>query len=197
MGNFTLVGIDPGDRNSGFLIYRYGEIKKAGNSPNKLLFNIMLDEYTQNSQLTVLIEDVKPYAARLGQQLIDTCKFLGQMEYRLETAGIAFKLIPRNTIKKWVFDTFPDVVIPRIDKEIRCRDRKRKDGEYFTASSRFVNDRMVIAAMKKKWSIPDPKPGKTNKYGLKDHSWQALALVGYYLDRFCSHEAGTNPVELD
>jgi hypothetical protein len=117
------------------------------------------------------------------------------MEYRLEKAGISFKLIPRNTIKKWIFDSFPTVVIPRIDKEIRCRGHKKKDGDYFAASSRFVNDRMVIAAMKKEWSIPDPKPGRTNKYGLKDHSWQALALVSYYLDSFGGHQLRPDFVE--
>jgi len=105
-------------------------------------------------------------------------------------------------VRKWVFDAFPDVCMPAIDKriayldeygkrkneELRVGGKKQKYRRYITksgelrkASFHYVDDRIIIAAMKKLWNIPEPKPFKSNIYGLKEDSWQALALASYYL----------------
>lgn len=181
MEQITVVGIDPGSEVSGLVIVRYGRIVKAANVANDLLFNIMLEECATNLPLLVLIEDVKPYGVRLRQELLDTCKWIGKLVYWLELAGIGHKLISRSTVRTWVYNSFPDIVVPRIEREIICRDHRRKDGEYCKPSAKYVNDRIVEAAMKEKWSVPKPKPGRTNVYGLKTHSWQALALISCFI----------------
>jgi hypothetical protein len=105
-------------------------------------------------------------------------------------------------VRKWVFDAYPDICIPAIDKKIAYLDqygaRKNeelkaegkkpkyrryitKSGELRKASFNYVDDRIIISVMKKLWKIPEPKPFKPNIYGLKDDSWQALALASYYL----------------
>jgi hypothetical protein len=57
-----------------------------------------------------------------------------------------------------------------------------KNGEYRQPTFVFVNDRNVLNAMKKRWGIEKPKPGKRNPLGLSGHSWQALAVGTYYID---------------
>jgi len=176
-----VVALDPGPEVSGLVILRYGEIVKAGNMGKAdILFNIML-EFETKVPLLVLIEDVKPYGARLSQDLIDTCKWIGELEYRLKTAGIAYKLIPRSTVKSYIFHNFQKISIPRIEKEIICRNKRRKDGEYCKPHASMVNDRIVIAAMKDLWNIETPKPGKTNRFGLSKHAWQALGVASQWL----------------
>ena len=182
MEQITVVAVDPGPEVSGLVILQYGQIVKAGNPENRLLFNIMLEYETTNVPLLVVIEDVKPYRARLRQDLIDTCKWLGELEYRLKSLNIAYRLISRSTVKKWIFDTYPEISIPRIEKEIICRNHRRKDGEYCKPSAKYVNDRVVETAMRHAWQIEKPKPGKSNRYGLTDHSYQALALACCFLD---------------
>lgn len=177
----AVVALDPGPVVSGMVIVEDGAIAKASNAGNAALFNIMFDGGKANVRPLVLIEDVRPYGVRLSQDFIDTCKWIGELEYRLKTLNIAYKLIPRSTVKKWIFDTFPDIAVPRIEKEIILRDHRRKDGEYCKPSAGFVNDRIIREAMKKQWSIPTPKPGKTNAYGLSEHSWQALGLASYWI----------------
>jgi hypothetical protein len=57
------------------------------------------------------------------------------------------------------------------------------------ASFHWVDDRVVIAVMKKFWNIPTPKPGKKNIYGFSEDSWQALACGTYFLDKLTSETA--------
>lgn len=176
----VVVALDPGPEMTGVAVIEAGRIVRAANLANKVLFNIILTLAPKDT-LQVLIEDVRAYDGRLSQDLIDTCKWIGELTYRLKTVKIAPELIPRSTVKSWIFRTFPEISIPRIEKKIIARDRRKLDGEYCKPSAIYVDDRIVEAAMKEKWSIPTPKPGQTNMYGLKTHSWQALALASCYL----------------
>jgi hypothetical protein len=143
----------------------------------------------------VVIEDVRPYSLRLSQQVIDTCKFIGELTYRLKSElKIEYSLNPRSEVKEWVFTNHAEVCLPRIEKKIwDLHHRKEKmglkglrnaNGDLRKPSFVFVDDRIMIAAMKEYWSIPTPKPGKSGMYGLKSHSWQALALGTMWLDRY-------------
>jgi len=182
MEKITVVAVDPGPEVSGLVVLRYGQIAKAGNLQNAdVLFNIMLELDTK-IPLFVLIEDVAAYGARLSGDLIETCKWIGKLQYWLESRNIAYRLIFRSTVKKWVYDTYPDISIPRVEKEIICRDHRRKDGAYCKPSAKYVNDRIVEAAMRYAWDIKKPKPGQSNQYGLREHSYQALALGCCFLD---------------
>jgi hypothetical protein len=177
-----LVCVDPGESVSGLVILRNGEIVLAENALHDRLFTVILSTNIQKSaHITVLVEDIKPYGLKLSPQIIETCKFLGELRYRLQTAKINVQWVARNTVKKWVFDAFPEVCIPRIQAKIAKKGAKNKDGGYRQPSFIWVDDRIVIAAMKECWNIETPKPGKTNRYGIKAHAWQALSLGAYYL----------------
>jgi hypothetical protein len=126
-------------------------------------------------------------------QVIDTCKFIGELVYRLrsEFKKAEYVLVTRNQVKKWVFDSFPEISCDRINKRIEYLDGyrtgrgekgiRKKDGTLRLPSFHWIDDRVCIAAMKKFWDIPTPKPGKKNVYGLSTHSWQALALGTYWI----------------
>lgn len=129
----------------------------------------------------------------MAMQTIETAKLIGELKYRLKNElYVDFILIPRFDVKRWVFNTFPELVLDRINKKIeyldiqgqrlgRKRYRRKKDGELYKATLHYVDDRIVIAAMKEYWKLKTPKPGKSNEFGLKSHSWQALAVGTTYL----------------
>lgn len=175
-----IIGIDPGET-CGMVILDGGQISSV--------FNIMFDQLT--SKLTnylihpncrVVVEDIRPYSLRLTPQVIWTCKFIGELVYRLKNdAGAIVDLVPRNEVKKWCFDTFPDVCLPMIEKKIIKKGLIRKDtGEPRKPSFVFVDDRVVTECMKNLYSIKMPKPGYGYRFGLKGHSFQALAIAAYW-----------------
>jgi len=161
---------------------RGGEIVLAENALNDRVFTIINGANIQKKgQVTVLVEDIRPYGLKLSPQIIETCKYLGELRYRLKRAKIACEWIPRNTVKKWVFDAFPEVCLPRIQAKIVKKGAKNRNGGDRQPSFIWVDDRIVIAAMKVAWNIETPKPGKTNRYGIKAHAWQALGMGAYSL----------------
>jgi hypothetical protein len=143
----------------------------------------------------IAIEDVYPYSMRLTPEIIDTCKVIGELAYRFRKCKQCelLSLVPRNTIKKWIFDTFPEVCIPRIEKKMallharKVREGKRglmkKDGTMFLPSFQYVDDRIVKESIKTLFNIPTPKPGKPSILGItRDaHAWQALAVAAFFI----------------
>jgi hypothetical protein len=196
MSKKRIVGIDPGSSMCGVVILDDNAITGAFNWSIPVLWS-KISNFLVHSNLTVVIEDIRPYSLKLTPQVIDTCKLIGEMVFRLRiVAGIDVVLIPRGDVKKWVFDTFGDVAIAAIKKKVDKKmflscdvvskeivwvdtnGRKRRK-ENFTQ----VDDRVVTEAMKFLYKIPPPKPGDGYKFGLKDHSWQALALANLYKSR--------------
>lgn len=185
-----VIGVDPGSDVSGICVLKDTKVLHASNTPNTEVFDKIKELLGGNPEATVVIEDIFPYSVRLKPEVIATCKFIGELAYRLKETGAAVRYVARNSVKKWVFDSFPDICTPRINEKIarlhvwKVKNGKRgyetKTGELRAASFAFVDDRIVIAAIKKLLQIPTPKPGKSNKYGLKAHSWQALAAAAYY-----------------
>jgi len=187
------VGIDPGSSKSGLCLLKGTNILSASVENNAKLV-AKIKELLCGNPATIIIEDIYPYSVQLKPEVIATCKFIGEISYRLgQIKGVDVQFIPRNTVKKWVFDRFPDIVLPRIGKKINYLDGYRigkglkglrtKTGELRKPSFQFVDDRIVISSLKELYSIPDPKPGKSNLYGLKDHSWQALAAASCFIYR--------------
>lgn len=189
----TIISIDPGDAISGITILKKGSIWVSSNLDNSHVMNF-IGKHTADTpynEIVAVIEDIRPYAAKLTMQVIDTCKYIGELRYRLNETNIPSEWFPRSTIKKWVFDSFPGVCTPRIEAKMIYQDSRNiklgkkglrtKEGELRKPSFHYVDDRIVIAAMKERWSIETPKPGKTNKYRISAHGWQALAVGTYYL----------------
>ena|ERR1700677_1081686 len=198
-----IFSIDVGASMSGICVISDSSIIECVNLSNDLVCDKIREYYVKYNVIPV-IEDIRAYSGKLSKDVIDTCKFIGELTYRLinELQVHYFKLYPRSTVRKWIFDAFPDVCIPAIDKKIAYLDQygarrneelkaagkkpkyrryMTKSGELRKASFNYVDDRIIIAVMKRLWKIPEPKPFKPNIYGLKDDSWQALALASYYL----------------
>jgi hypothetical protein len=189
-----IIGIDPSGESCGMVVLDDGYIIKALNVTNSQ-FYVKVTNYLLHQNCFVVIEDIAPYSLRLMQQVIDTCKFIGELVYRLRIeAGANVVLIQRSYVKKWVFDTFPDVCLPLIDKKIESKmydacsietrelirvdgnGRGKRKGSYV-----YVDDKIVTESMKYLYKIPLPKAGKGYNYGLQTHSWQALAVACSYL----------------
>jgi hypothetical protein len=188
-----IFSIDPGSEVSGVaVICDDSSIEYASVVKNPEIID-KVREYLLNSNLIVVIEDIRPFRMGMAMQTIQTAKFIGELSYRLKNeCFVDFELYPRFDVKKWVFERFNHLVLDRINSKIeyldkqgerlgRKRYRRKKDGELYKATMHYVDDRIVIAAMKEYWGLETPKPGKKNKHGLKSHSWQALALGTMYM----------------
>lgn len=187
----NIWGIDPGNLICGVAQLLDGQIGYCFNEKSVSVYRTIL-KLSKGEPITIVIEDIKPYSLRLTPQVIDTCKIIGELAYRFNTCKtvISVNLVARNSVKKWIFDTCPDVCNLRIEKKMNTIHRNKikqgkkglikADGEMRQASFHFVDDRTVIAALKSIFNIPTPKPGKPNIFGLVDHSWQALAVAGFY-----------------
>lgn len=194
----VFFSIDSGNVVSGVAVITKDRIIYAANLPNEDII-AKVTEFSEKTKITVLIEDIKPYAMKLTPQVIDTCKVIGELCYRVKNElGLGYVLVTRYQVKRWVFDCFFYMASGRISKRIEYmngyreakgeKGLRRKDGELRSPSFHWVDDRVCIAAMKEYWDIASPKPGKSNKYGLSKHSWQALALGTFYINsnQICS-----------
>jgi hypothetical protein len=114
---------------------------------------------------------------------INTCKMIGRLEYVLNQQRIPFKATTRNDVKYFVFNKYYLQLKQEIEKNITRKGRLKIDGTERKASFHYVDDRIVIKAMKLFFRIETPKPGKTNRYGIKEHAWQALSLVAWWFDK--------------
>jgi len=183
--------IDPGNLICGVCQLTGSTIGHCFNEKSVSVYRRILS-LSEGKSIVIVIEDIKPYSLRLTPQVIDTCKIIGELTYRFNHCKQveSVNLVARNSVKKWIFDTCPDVVLPRIEKKMAAlHSRKiakgmkgliKADGEMRTPSFHYVDDRSVIAAIKSIFNIPTPKPGKPNIYGLVDHNWQALATGAYF-----------------
>ena len=183
--------IDPGNLICGVCQLTGSAIGHCFNEKSVSVYRRILS-LSEGKSIEIVIEDIKPYSLRLTPQVIDTCKIIGELTYRFNMCKqvTSVNLVARNSVKKWIFDTCPDVVIPRIEKKMMALHTRKiakgmkglikADGEMRIASFHFVDDRSVIAALKSIYNIPTPKPGKQNIFGLVDHSWQALAAGAYH-----------------
>jgi hypothetical protein len=96
-------------------------------------------------------------------------------------SGANLELVTRNHVKRWCFETFPEVCTPFIEKKILKKGYINKEsGQPRKPSFVFVDDKIVTECMKEKYLIEKPKSGFGYKFGLKEHSWQALAIAAYF-----------------
>lgn len=176
-----IIGVDPGE-SCGMVVLDGGNISSVFN----IISEKLLDKVTNfliHPQCVVVIEDIRPFSMRLTAQIIDTCKFIGMIVDRLRIdAGADVRLIVRNEVKKWCFDQFPEICIPVIERKIEKKGYKNGNSDDPRKPSFvFVDDKIVMECMKQKYGIPLPPKGKGYRYGLKDHSFQALAVASCFI----------------
>lgn len=182
-----LIAIDSGSTQSGVVVINGLKITYAANLLNRDVLKLIKATKKEHKDLVVLVEDIKPYSISLTQSTIDTCKFIGRVCFFMEAGRVTHELITRHQVKKWVYDQFPTVVLERICKKIEYKNKRNNDGKLRKPSYVYIDDRIVIAAMKDLWKIETPKPGKRNSLGLTSHSWQALAVASVWLYGRKSH----------
>lgn len=176
-----ILAIDPGESRSGMVILVDYILIEAFYLENELVFDKVTGYNNAGTDLLVLVEDIQPYLGRLSPNVIETSKFIGELKYRLKTASIEFELIKRSEVKQYVFNSFPELVHPKISKRIERKGYVTKDGEFRKPQFMWVNDLLVQIAMRTYWNVP--KPWKRNKYGLESHSWQALGVATCFINR--------------
>ena len=176
------IGVDPGSESSGVCVVDDRSIIAAFNVKNDLFFS-KVSNFLIHPCCRVAVEAIRPYSLRLTQQVIETCQWIGEAKFRLENgSGLNVELVPRNIVKKWVFDTFPKICVPKIEEKIKKKGYIAKStGRPISPSFVFVDDRLVTEAMKDMYGIENPQPGKGYQYGLKSHTFQALALASYVI----------------
>ena len=186
-------GIDPGSSICGVSKLSDGLIGDCFECEPKLVYRRIMS-LCGADQVTIVIEDIFPYSLKLTPAVIDTCKLIGELTYRFKKCRqvSSVELVARNSVKKWVFDTVPEVCLPRIAKKIDAKHTKnlskglkgltKLDGEMRKPSFNWVDDRIVKEAMKIIHDIPEPLPGKSNIYGIKkdSHCWSALAVCSFF-----------------
>lgn len=182
-----IIGVDVGNLQSGVVVILGGEISNVNIFPNNMVFEHIRAYFVKYKHVSVIVEDIKPYAGNLSQQAIDTCKFIGELNWRFNEIGIKYSMITRSTIRKWVYDSFPDLVRPLVEQIIVKRNEKNNDGKNRKPSFVYVNDSIVVKAMRLYWGIEMPPPGYGYVHGLKTHTWQALALASFSMKPKRSH----------
>lgn len=178
----VIVGVDVGNLVSGVVAIVGGQISFVQIMNNKDVFEIITGYIGKYASVGVVIEDIKPYAGQLSQQAIDTCKFIGQLNWRLDEVGIIHQMINRAKVRKFVYDSCFELIIPLVCNKIEKRNTKNNDGKNRRPSFVYVDDSMVKKAMRLLWKIPDAPPGKGYIHGLQDHTWQALGLISCFMN---------------
>jgi hypothetical protein len=186
MDKKRIIGLDAGSQTTGIILLAENQIRHGWNIPNSEVVEFVYQQSLECESLTVIIEDVRPYSMRITDGIIQTIKFIGQLEWRLKTMDQPFELIPRWHVKQWVFLQFKGLCIPEIEKKITMASKRAeklgKKPRKAIPTFVYVDDRIVANAMRKWWNIKNPsRVGERAAYGLKDHSWQALGLVSYYM----------------
>lgn len=195
-----IIGIDAGSDKSGIIVLVKNRIRHGYNIPNNEVIDFVRSLKNDCKEQIVIVEDVRPYNMRITDGIIKTIKFLGELEWRLSQLGQKYELIPRWSVKQWVFLQFKLLAVPEIEKKIiRSKNLKEKKIKQLLAAGKekeagdikitnpspgfvYVDDRIVANAMRQWWNIKNPsRVGERAAYGLKDHSWQALGLVSFYM----------------
>lgn len=183
----TLIAIDSGSSKSGVVVIKGLKIVYAANLENKEVLKLIKATKLEDKDTLVLVEDIKPYSLSLTQSTIDTCKFIGKACFLMEAGRVKYELITRHQVKRYVYDWFPTIVLERVCKKIDYKNKRNNDGKLRKPSYVYVDDRIVIAAMKDLWKIETPKPGKRNSLGITAHAWQALGVASFWLHGRTTH----------
>ena len=180
----ALIGIDPGEKQSGIVLLIDGQIIEGMTIDNQELVGYVSEQHKANEgHILVVIEDMRPYNARITDNIIKTIKFIGQIEWRIKEFGVPIYLVPRWRVKQWAYNSFRELSMPRVISKVgyaeKLREKEGKAKRKLSPSFAYIDDWVIVRIMKYFWKIPNANVHNKNKYGLKDHSWQALAVVTF------------------
>lgn len=148
-----IFAIDPGQRESGWVVYSDGRVVNCGVCPNESLRGKLMD---MNAFCTapVVCEMIGHYGTGMpaGKSVFDTCVWIGRFQ---ELAVDTFDIVYRPDVKLFL-----------------CGSRRAKDANIRQALiDRFGGSKEIAIGRK-------AEPGPL--YHVKNHAWAALAVAVYY-----------------
>lgn len=162
-----VLGIDPGTRESGYVLYSHDgpRVVESGDGvPNEIIRERL--RQNQFGATHCAIETIETFMLRVGRDVFETCIWVGVFKEAWERQGKDAYLVNRGD-----------------EKIVMCGAKTFKDPD--TGKQQKVNDAMIASACRAAFpptgggSRPEvgikSHPGPL--YGVKGHSWQALAVV--------------------
>lgn len=106
----NILAIDPGSSKSAY-VYFQDSVLFSGIINNSEIFDLIKNYYFK----LILLEDIISYGRPIGESVLDTCKFIGGIQYLCAFLHKDLKLYSRKEIKKILFGK-----IIGNDREIRA-----------------------------------------------------------------------------
>lgn len=140
----ALLAIDPGTTHSGWIVYGDGMPLRGGVDENHEMLLIIMSH-----RGPVAIEEVRSYGMSIGQETIDTIRWIGR--FQQAAGGERVRLIPRKDVCKHV-----------------CNDGRGKDPQIRQALiDRWGGKAQAVGNVKSQGPL----------YWVKTHMWPALAIA--------------------
>ena len=92
----TIIGIDPGNKESGWVIVSNGKIESCGVMENNLVLNSLQDIAECDFPRIVAIEWIQSMGMAVGKEVFETCLWAGRFA---QAAGGEVRMVPRGRIK--------------------------------------------------------------------------------------------------
>jgi hypothetical protein len=143
----TVLAIDPGTVESGYMLYSGGGVVESGVRPNHKILELIVDPTVHPEPDVLAIEMVSSYGMPVGREVFETVVWIGRFQ------------------QTWPWD--PDTVlrVPRLKVKMHlCHSARAKDSHIWQA----LIDRFGPVGTK-------GNPGPL--YGVKSHARAALALA--------------------
>jgi hypothetical protein len=161
-----ILAIDPGPKESAYVLYEDGRYVEGAKVPNLILTGILLGwKDTSFISTHVAIEMIACYGMSVGAEVFETCTWIGRYEQLCESLGIPHSRIFRQQVKLHL-----------------CRSVRAKDGNIRQAIlDRFGPGKELAIGTKK---------NKGPLYGVAGDVWAALAVAITYADTKPAKVAG-------
>lgn len=145
-----ILGIDPGNRDSGYAIFREGQLSEFGKKSNYEILRI-IEKWKSTYNAVLGCEMIQSYGNVVGATTFETCFWIGRF---VQAWGGRTELIYRREIKQEI-----------------CGSAKTKDKDVRAELIQMYGPGELKAIGTKK------QPGPL--YGMHNDAWQALAVAIY------------------
>ena len=142
-----ILAIDPGNEQSGFVLFEDGRIVESGILANLEMLREIGRTSVAHPRVAIAIEMVASYGMPVGADIFETCVWIGRFVEHAAGRGIDARLIYRRDVKMHL-----------------CASPRAKDGN-------------IRQALIDKLGAPGTKKAPGVTYGVKSHAWAALAIA--------------------
>jgi len=105
----TVIGIDPGNIESAISVYDGTRIVYCAKLPNMIdsedhFFERLFHEHSVAAEysqypIKIFIETIQSYGMPVGQEVFETCFYIGRLQLLLEQNNIPYEMVKRSDIK--------------------------------------------------------------------------------------------------